>query len=87
MTEKYPDAGKQYIDYAKTEIGKCELNKAYEKFTNALEASYASAPEANKLDSLFKASDEYLELDKDPHTSSQWHNRPGRATGSDLGCL
>jgi hypothetical protein len=65
LTEKYPDAGKQYIDYAKNEIGKCDLNKAFQKFTNALEAFYASAPEANKLDALFKAGDEFLELDKD----------------------
>jgi hypothetical protein len=70
MTEKYPDAGKQYIDYAKSEIGKCDLNKAFQNFTNALEAFYASAPEADKLDALFKASDDYLEVDKDPQRHS-----------------
>jgi hypothetical protein len=68
LTEKYPDAGKQYIDYAKNEIGKCDLNNAYQKFTNALEAFYASAPEANKLDALFTAGDDYQGLDKDPQS-------------------
>jgi hypothetical protein len=65
LTDKYPDAGKQFIDYAKNQIGKCALNKARQKFANALEAFYASAPEANKLDVLFTAGDDYLEIDKD----------------------
>ncbi|HEV2663798.1 MAG TPA: hypothetical protein VG324_02755, partial [Blastocatellia bacterium] len=68
LTEKYPNAGKQFIDYAKTQIGKCELSKAKQKFANALEAFYASAPEANKLDALFTAGDDYLEIDKDPQS-------------------
>jgi hypothetical protein len=65
LIDKYPDAGKQFIDYAKSQIGKCALNKAEQKFTRALEAFYASAPEANKLDALFTAGDDYLEIDKD----------------------
>jgi hypothetical protein len=68
LTDKYPDAGKQFIDYAKSQIGKCALNKAFQKFTSALEAFYASAPEANKLDALFTAGDDYLEIDKDPQS-------------------
>jgi hypothetical protein len=68
LTDKYPDAGKQYTDYAKRVIGRCVLNKAYQKFASALEAFYASAPEANKLDALFKAGDDYLGVDKDPQS-------------------
>jgi hypothetical protein len=68
LIDKYPDAGKQFIDYAKSQIGKCALNKAFQKFTGALEAFYASAPEANKLDALFTAGDDYLEIDKDPQS-------------------
>src|SRR5215813_9474094 len=68
LTDKYPDAGKQYIDYAKSQIGKCALNKAYQKFASALEAFYTSEPEASKLDALFTAGDDYLEIDKDPQS-------------------
>jgi hypothetical protein len=68
LTDKYPNAGTQYIDYAKKQIGKCELSKAYQKFASALEAFYASAPEANKLEALFTAGDDYLEIDKDPQS-------------------
>jgi hypothetical protein len=67
LTDKYPDAEKQFIDYAKRVIGRCELNKARQKFTSAIEAFYAS-PEANKLDALFTAGDDYLEIDKDPQS-------------------
>jgi hypothetical protein len=68
LTDKYPNAEKQFIDYAKNRIGKCALDKARQKFANALEAFYASAPEANKLDALFTAGDDYLEIDKDPQS-------------------
>src|SRR5262245_52407322 len=68
LTDKYPDAGKQYIDYAKSQIGKCALNKAYQKFASALEAFYASEPDANKLDALITAGDDYLQTDKDPQS-------------------
>jgi hypothetical protein len=68
LTDKYPDAGKQFIDYAKNQIGKCEMSKAFQKFAGALQAFYASAPEANKLDALFTAGDDYLEVDKDPQS-------------------
>src|SRR5215510_1807535 len=68
LTDKYPDAGKQYIDYAKSQIGKCALNKAYQKFAIALEAFYASEPDANKLDALITAGDDYLQTDKDPQS-------------------
>src|SRR5262245_38943534 len=68
LTDKYPDAGKQFIDYAKNQIGRCASNKAFQRFTGALETFYASAPEANKLDALFTAGDEYLEIDKDPQS-------------------
>jgi len=68
LTDKYPDAGKQFIDYAKKVIGRCALSKAKQKFASALEAFYASAPEANKLDVLFTAGDDYLEIDKDPQS-------------------
>src|SRR5262245_42818622 len=68
LTDKYPDAGQQFIDYAKNKIGKCALDKAKQKFASALEAYYASAPEANKLDALFTAGDDYLEIDKDPQS-------------------
>jgi hypothetical protein len=67
LTDRYPDAEKQFID-AKKVIGKCALNKAEQKFTNALEAFYESPPEANKLDALFSAGDAYLEIDKDPQS-------------------
>jgi hypothetical protein len=70
LTDKYPDAEKQFIDYAKRVIGRCALNNAFQKFTGALEAFYASAPEANKLDALFTAGDEYLEIDKDPQSAA-----------------
>src|SRR5262247_2849543 len=68
LTDKYPDAGKQFIDYAKNQISRCASNKAFQKFTSALEAFYASEPEANKLDALFTAGDEYLQIDKDPQS-------------------
>jgi hypothetical protein len=68
LTDKYPDAEKQFIDYAKRVVGRCALTKAYQKFASALEAFYASAPEANKLDALFTAGDDYLEIDKDPQS-------------------
>src|SRR5262245_48346098 len=55
LTDKYPNAGQQFIDYAKKQIGRCALSKAKQKFASALEAYYASAPEANKLDALFTA--------------------------------
>jgi hypothetical protein len=68
LTDKYPNAEKQFIDYAKNQISRCALNKARQKFANALEAFYASAPEANKLEALFTAGDDYLEIDKDPQS-------------------
>ena len=68
LTDKYPNAEKQFIDYAKNQIGKCALNKARQKFANAFDAFYATAPEANKLDALFTAGDDYLEIDKDPQS-------------------
>jgi hypothetical protein len=68
LTDKYPNAEKQFIDFATRQIGRCALNKARQKFASALEAFYASAPEANKLDALFKAGDDYLEIDKDPQS-------------------
>lgn len=71
LTDKYPNAEKQYIDYAKRVIGRCALNKAYQKFARALEAFYASEPEANKLDALFTAGDDYLEIDKDPQSPAR----------------
>jgi hypothetical protein len=67
LTDKYPDAEKHYVD-AKKVIGKCALNKAEQKFTNALETFYESTPEANTLDALFSAGDAYLEIDKDPQS-------------------
>src|SRR5215475_32841 len=70
LTDKYPDAGKQYIDYAKSQIGKCALNKARQKFANALEAFYASSPEESKLDALLTAGDDYLKVDKDPQSAA-----------------
>src|SRR5262245_6083705 len=70
LTDKYPDAGKQYIDYAKSQIGKCALNKARQKFANALEAFYASSPEESKLDALLTAGDDYLKIDKDPQSAA-----------------
>ena len=60
LTDKYPNAEKQYIDDAKKVVRKCALYKAEQKFTNALEAFYESAPEANKLEALFSAGDAYL---------------------------
>src|SRR5262245_5313740 len=71
LTDKYPDAGKQFIDYAKRVIGRCALTKAFQKFTSALEAFYASEPDANKLDALFTAGDDYLEIDKDPQSAAR----------------
>jgi len=68
LIDKYPDAGKQFIDYAKGVIGRCALNKAKQKFASALEAFYASEPDANKLEALFTAGDDYLEIDKDPQS-------------------
>src|SRR5215510_6985390 len=71
LIDKYPDAEKKYIDYAKKVIGNCELAKvykAYQKFTKALEAFYASAPETNKLEVIFTSGDDYLEIDKDPQS-------------------
>jgi hypothetical protein len=68
LIDKYPDAEKQFIDYAKNQIGKCALNKARQKFAKAFDAFYASAPEANNLDALFIAGDECLEIDKDPQS-------------------
>src|SRR5499426_2789580 len=68
LTDKYPDAGKQFIDFAKRVIGRCALSKAYQKFASALEAFYASEPETHKLDALFTAGDAYLEIDKDPQS-------------------
>src|SRR5262245_7726768 len=65
LIDKYPDAEKQFIDFAKRTIGTCELDKARQKFANAFDAFYASAPEANKLDALFTSGDDYLEIDKD----------------------
>jgi hypothetical protein len=70
LIDKYPNADKQFIDFAKRTIGRCESNNAFQKFYKALEAFYASAPEANKLDALFTVGDEYLELDKDPQSPS-----------------
>jgi len=70
LTDKYPDAGKQFTDYAKNRIGKCALDKARQKFAIALEAFYASEPEANKLDALFTAGDDYLAIDKDPQSAA-----------------
>ena len=68
LIDKYPDAGKQFIDYAKGVIGRCALNKAKQKFASALESFYASEPDANKLEALFTAGDDYLEIDKDPQS-------------------
>jgi hypothetical protein len=71
LIDKYPGADKQYVDYAKNKIGRCALTKAYQKFAGALEAFYASGPDANKLDALFTAGDDYLEIDKDPQSPAR----------------
>ena len=68
LIDKYPSVEKQYIDYAKRVIGRCALNKAKQKFASALESFYASEPDANKLEALFTAGDDYLEIDKDPQS-------------------
>ena len=68
LIDKYPNADKQFIDFAKRTTGRCEVNSAYQKFYKALEAFYASAPVATKLDALLTSGDAYLELDKDPQS-------------------
>jgi hypothetical protein len=70
LIEKYPNENKDYISFAKRRIEEYTLNKAFEKFTSSLQAFYSSAPEANKLDALFTAGDDYLEVDKDPQSPS-----------------
>jgi hypothetical protein len=68
LTEKYPNANKDYITYAKRRIEEYTVNKAIEKFNIASKAYYATSPDPNKLDALFTAGDDYLELDKDPQS-------------------
>jgi hypothetical protein len=68
LIDKYPNAGKQFIDFAKRTIGRCESDNAFQKFYKALEAFYASAPEPNKLAALLTAGDDYLAIDKDPQS-------------------
>jgi hypothetical protein len=68
LTEKYPNANKDYITYAKRRIEDYTLNKAIEKFNIANKAYYATAPDPNKLEAIYTAGDEYLELDKDPQS-------------------
>src|SRR5262245_2767232 len=63
LTDKYPEAGTQYLDYARREIGNCNLNKAAEKFGAAITAYYGTPPDTNKLEALFTAGDDYLRLD------------------------
>src|SRR5215475_8368310 len=70
LIDKYPGAEKQFIDFAKRVIDRCALNKARQKFANALEAFYASSPEESKLDALFTAGDDYLKIDKDPQSAA-----------------
>jgi hypothetical protein len=68
LTEKYPNANKDYITYAKRRIEEYTLGKAIEKFNIAVKAYYATSPDSNRLEALFTAGDEYLELDKDPQS-------------------
>jgi hypothetical protein len=68
LIEKYPNANKDYITYAKRRIEEYTVNKAIEKSNIAIRAYYATAPDPNKLEALFTAGDEYLELDKDPQS-------------------
>jgi hypothetical protein len=68
LIEKYPNAEKKYIDYAKRESEKCTLGKAIQKADTAIKAFYSGPPDATKLDALFTAGDDYLELDKDPQS-------------------
>jgi tetratricopeptide (TPR) repeat protein len=65
MIEKFPNLDKRYIDYAKKTIEKCTFNKAAENVYTAVNAFYASQPDASKLDALLTSGDEYLKLDQD----------------------
>jgi len=59
LLQKYADS--TYKDAAQKNVTIYETNKASEKFQAALKAYY-SAPDANKLDQLFAAGEEFLKL-------------------------
>ena len=62
LLEKYPTS--TYGKFAKQKIDALALNSAWEKFQNALKAYYAS-PDANKLEQLFIAGDEFIKVEPD----------------------
>lgn len=59
LIQKYPSS--TYVEAAKKNVFTVDLNKAVERFQAALKAYY-SGPDANKLDQLFAAGEEYLRL-------------------------
>jgi len=67
LTEKYPN-NKDYIGAAKKNVTRCTIDKASENFNASFKAFYATPPDANKLDALFTAGDDYLEIDPDPQS-------------------
>lgn len=62
LVEKYPDS--QYRKNADAKIKNYDLNDAWKKFQAALE-TYYKGPDANKLDQLFSAGDNFVKVEPD----------------------
>jgi hypothetical protein len=71
MIEKYPGVEKQYLDYATKTAERCKYGKASDKFNAAITKYFGSSPDANNLDALLTAGDDFLELETDPQSPNR----------------
>jgi hypothetical protein len=68
LVEKYPKAEPKYIEFANKKIVEYRYSRAIDKFNEALKEFYAGKPEAAKLDTLFTAGDDFLQVETDPQS-------------------
>lgn len=69
LTEKHPKADPKYLKFANTKITGYKFSKASDKFNTALiKDFYGSKPDAAKLEAVFTAGDEFLEVESDPQS-------------------
>jgi tetratricopeptide (TPR) repeat protein len=63
LIDKFPNS--TYVKDAKKIVANQDVTKSYEKFSAALQAYYSGQPDANKLEQLFAAGDEFLKIQPD----------------------
>ncbi|MBO0799610.1 MAG: hypothetical protein J2P31_12380, partial [Blastocatellia bacterium] len=68
LTEKHPKADPKYLEFANKRIASYKFSKASDKFNTALKDYFGGKPDSAKLEALFTAGDEFLEIESDPQS-------------------